>query len=242
MTGNTKMVRDALGSPVPQTFNSDGTYSVLASGNTNGIDFSKHKMLRDALGSPLPYQYFDVAENKFVAGSIGGGGSGGAVDSVNGKTGIVNLIASDVGAASEADLTNLTQTVTQNAEVVTQHLDEIETTPTFNTIPLDSSQFSGGEVLYRKGANNLTELQVSSVKITDFPKDTIVALGYLPDGYKPERDLSLIVSMPNSDGQHLGTGLLVDMTDGAVVVISHILGAKITHNTVISYYAKEVTI
>lgn len=70
---NKKMVRDALGSAIPQTLNDDGTYTVMANGDTTGIDFSQFRLLRDVVGSPLPYQYFDVDQRKFVPGSIGGG-------------------------------------------------------------------------------------------------------------------------------------------------------------------------
>lgn len=102
MTNNTKMVRDALGDPIPQILNDNGTYSVLANGDTTGIDFRKYKLLRDPFGSVLPYQYFDVEQMKFVAGALGGEG-GGSVTSVNGKMGIVNLTANDIGAVRKND-------------------------------------------------------------------------------------------------------------------------------------------
>lgn len=68
----TNLIRDALGSPVPQTLNEDGTFTVMANGDVSNVDFSKKKLLRDGLGSPLPYQYYDVEQGKFVPGVIGG--------------------------------------------------------------------------------------------------------------------------------------------------------------------------
>jgi hypothetical protein len=98
----TKLIRDAFGGVIPQSMNTDGSFSVLANGDTSNIDFGQHKLLRDAFGSVLPYQYFDVDEGKFVPGTLSGG-EGGAVQSVNGKSGFVNLTATDVGAVKQSD-------------------------------------------------------------------------------------------------------------------------------------------
>lgn len=72
-----KLVRDALGSDVPQTVDGNGNITVRATGDTTGVDFGKTKLLRDALGSPLPNQIYDVDAKKWVIDESGGSGGGG---------------------------------------------------------------------------------------------------------------------------------------------------------------------
>lgn len=65
-----KLIRDAIGSPVPQHLNEDLADYVVKTVDgslaTRGeIDFSKTKLLRDKLGSPIP-QLWDVVNNKWV--------------------------------------------------------------------------------------------------------------------------------------------------------------------------------
>lgn len=190
MTSKTKMVRDALGSPVPQTLNEDGTYTVLANGDITGINFKYYKLLRDALGSPLPYQYFDVEQMKFVPGMIGGGGgSGGAVDSVNGKSGVVVLKAGDVGAASAQDLSTLSQTVTDNQREVTEHLDE---TTWYEAILVNGFT---GTVTYSKNAHGTVFVWLLLINITSITGGTVVTT--LPLGFRPATTTVLAVSKSN---------------------------------------------
>ena len=78
-----KLIRDALGSPVPQHYNEDlGMFTVNTldgSTVTNGdIDFSQTKLLRDRLGSVIP-QVWDAQNHKWVVvttQNVGGGGAG----------------------------------------------------------------------------------------------------------------------------------------------------------------------
>lgn len=66
---NTQLIRDALGSPVPQYWDETSqTYIVLTvDGSIADVDFKKTKLLRDKLGSPIP-QVWDVETAKFVPG------------------------------------------------------------------------------------------------------------------------------------------------------------------------------
>lgn len=80
-----KLIRDALGSPVPQHFNEKlGMFTVNTldgSTVTNGdIDFSRTKLLRDQLGSVIP-QVWDGENRKWVVMTTQhiGGGSGKSV-------------------------------------------------------------------------------------------------------------------------------------------------------------------
>lgn len=75
-----KLIRDELGSPVPQHFNEElGVFTVnTLDGSivTNGdIDFSRTKLLRDQLGSVIP-QLWDALENKWVVMTTQNAGSG----------------------------------------------------------------------------------------------------------------------------------------------------------------------
>ena len=91
-----KLIRDALGSPVPQHYNEEldmFTVNTLdGSTVTNGdIDFSQTKLLRDRLGSVIP-QVWDAQNHKWVVvttqntGDNGGGETGPVVwDSIQGK-------------------------------------------------------------------------------------------------------------------------------------------------------------
>ena len=62
-----------------------------------------------------------VPNTKWVQAAIaaGGGGTGGAVSSVNGKTGAVVLAATDVGAATTADITTALEPYAKTADVTT---------------------------------------------------------------------------------------------------------------------------
>lgn len=78
-----KLIRDALGSPVPQHYNEESGIFIAntnGTGDATGVDFTKKKLLRDALGSVIP-QYYDVVEDKFKPvtseGSSDGGGASG---------------------------------------------------------------------------------------------------------------------------------------------------------------------
>lgn len=80
-----KLIRDRMGSPVPQYFNTDlemfAVQTVDGSTVTNGdVDFSKTKLLRDKLGSVMP-QVWDPINHKWVVvttnGIGGGNGEGG---------------------------------------------------------------------------------------------------------------------------------------------------------------------
>lgn len=76
-----KLIRDMLGSPIPQYLNEDledyVVKTVDGSTVTRGdIDFSKTKLLRDKLGSPIP-QLWDNIINKWVVDTRQGVSSGG---------------------------------------------------------------------------------------------------------------------------------------------------------------------
>ena len=79
-----KLIRDALGSPVPQHYNEEldmFTVNTLdGSTVTNGdIDFSQTKLLRDQLGSVIP-QVWDAQNHKWVVVTTqNAGGNGGDV-------------------------------------------------------------------------------------------------------------------------------------------------------------------
>ena len=91
-----KLIRDALGSPIPQHYNEEldmFTVNTLdGSTVTNGdIDFSQTKLLRDRLGSVIP-QVWDAQNHKWVVVTTqsaggNGGGEGGPVtwDNIQGK-------------------------------------------------------------------------------------------------------------------------------------------------------------
>lgn len=71
-----KLIRDALGSPVPQYLNLDlqmfAAQTLDGSIVTNGdIDFNKIKLLRDKLGSPIP-QLWDVVNNQWTVATLDG--------------------------------------------------------------------------------------------------------------------------------------------------------------------------
>ena len=97
-----KLIRDSLGSPVPQKLNDDGTYSAMANGDASNVDFSKKKMLRDRLGGVLPQQYYDVEKGRFVPGTVGGG-----------------------SGVSEEDLLNLSEEVDRKIEQATTQLEDL---------------------------------------------------------------------------------------------------------------------
>lgn len=79
-----KLIRDAYGDIIPQSRNEDGSFTALANGDTQMIDFRNYALLRDAYGGILPQQYFDIAQLKFVPGVIGGGGGGQDPDVIRG--------------------------------------------------------------------------------------------------------------------------------------------------------------
>lgn len=93
---NEKMIRDMLGSPVPQVYSKELEDYVVATvdGSTvsrGDINFNRTKLLRDLLGSVIP-QLWDPVNNKWVVdtgqGRGGsGGGEGGPVgwDDISGK-------------------------------------------------------------------------------------------------------------------------------------------------------------
>ncbi|KGR88395.1 hypothetical protein [Lysinibacillus odysseyi] len=99
-----KLIRDALGSPVPQHFNEElGMFTVNTldgSTVTNGdIDFSRTKLLRDQLGSVIP-QVWDSVNHKWVVMTtqhIGGGG---------GNTGTVLLAQGEYDALTDTEKNN----------------------------------------------------------------------------------------------------------------------------------------
>lgn len=72
---NTEMIRDALGSPIPQKWDEDSQTFIASTvdGSEANVDFSKKKMIRDRLGSPIP-QKWDNDAGKFVpsAGGVDG--------------------------------------------------------------------------------------------------------------------------------------------------------------------------
>lgn len=70
-----KLIRDALGSPIPQYFNVDSQAfaAKTENGSVSEVDFSKTKLLRDKLGSPIP-QLWDVTSGKWVRDTGLGGG------------------------------------------------------------------------------------------------------------------------------------------------------------------------
>ena len=76
---NKKLIRDAMGSPIPQFYNDgQGIFvpTTNGTGDASNVDFTKIKLIRDALGSTIP-QYFDVTQNKFIPTTSNGGGGGG---------------------------------------------------------------------------------------------------------------------------------------------------------------------
>ncbi|WP_153062602.1 hypothetical protein, partial [Metasolibacillus meyeri] len=76
---NKKLIRDALGSPIPQIYDEGKGIFIASTGGTgdaSSIDFTKIKLIRDALGGVIP-QYFDMIQSKFVPVTIEGGGGGG---------------------------------------------------------------------------------------------------------------------------------------------------------------------
>ena len=108
-----KLIRDALGSPVPQHYNEEldmFTVNTLdGSTVTNGvIDFSQTKLLRDRLGSVIP-QVWDTQNQKWVVvttQNAGGGGEGGPVtwEGIQGKpTTFPSTIAQIEGLQDELD-------------------------------------------------------------------------------------------------------------------------------------------
>lgn len=73
-----KLIRDALGSPIPQYYNEEQGIFVPATngtGDASSVDFTKIKLIRDALDGVIP-QYFDVLQKKFVPSTNEGGGGG----------------------------------------------------------------------------------------------------------------------------------------------------------------------
>ena len=75
-----KLIRDALGSPVPQYLNLDlqmfAVQTLDGSTVTAGdMDFSKTKLLRDKLGSVIP-QVWDAGNHKWTVVTSNGGSSG----------------------------------------------------------------------------------------------------------------------------------------------------------------------
>lgn len=72
---NTQMIRDALGSPIPQKWVEESQTFIASTvdGSVADLDFSKTKMIRDRLGSPIP-QKWDNDAGKFVpsAGGVDG--------------------------------------------------------------------------------------------------------------------------------------------------------------------------
>lgn len=79
------------------TFRSASNYDVMFSGKINEITIQGEGVTKESIGV-----LFGAISNV----KSGGGEGGGAVDSVNGKTGTVILTAKDLGAASAADLAN----------------------------------------------------------------------------------------------------------------------------------------
>lgn len=77
-----KLIRDVLGSPIPQHFSEESGIFIAntnGTGDATGVDFTKLKLIRDALGSVIP-QYYDVVEEKFkpvTSENTGGGGASG---------------------------------------------------------------------------------------------------------------------------------------------------------------------
>lgn len=82
---NEKMIRDMLGSPVPQIYNEELNSFVVktvdgSTVTTGDIDFRMTKLLRDRLGSVIP-QLWDPVNNKWVVDTgQGQGGEGGETD------------------------------------------------------------------------------------------------------------------------------------------------------------------
>lgn len=111
-----KMIRDALGSPVPQYFNLDlQMFAVRTVDGTlaTGIDFSKTKMLRDKYGSPIPSQLWDKTNSKWVLGTDN-------VDVTN-LTGTVSGLTEQLAEkATKNDVINVDSRVTQTNQRVDQ--------------------------------------------------------------------------------------------------------------------------
>lgn len=86
---NEKMIRDALGSPVPQVYNEDLKDYVVSTVDGSiisrgDINFNRTKLLRDLLGSVIP-QLWDPVNNKWVVDTGQGreGSGGGTVEVID---------------------------------------------------------------------------------------------------------------------------------------------------------------
>ncbi|CEG23121.1 hypothetical protein BN1080_02065 [Planococcus massiliensis] len=107
-----KLIRDALGSPIPQYWDEESEVYIAntVDGSEIDVDFSKKKLLRDKLGSPIPQQAWDPAAGKFVPGGPSTGVAG--VQSINGKTGAIS------GIAEEKDLQEVSRQLADNVKQV----------------------------------------------------------------------------------------------------------------------------
>lgn len=72
---DSQLIRDALGSPVPQYWDETSQMYIARTvdGSFADVDFSKVRLLRDKLGSPIP-QLWDTETAKFVPGKGGANG------------------------------------------------------------------------------------------------------------------------------------------------------------------------
>lgn len=113
---DSKLIRDALGSPVPQYWDETSQMYIARTvdGSFADVDFSKVRLLRDKLGSVIP-QLWDTETARFVPGKGGG----------NGEV----TIGSVQGLQEELDAT-----ATQLAENVTKTNDN--TSKVLNILPL----------------------------------------------------------------------------------------------------------
>lgn len=105
---NTEMIRDALGSPIPQKWDEESQTFIASTvdGSEANVDFSKKKMIRDRLGSPIP-QKWDNDAGKFVP-SAGGVDGEVTIESIPGlQTELNEVTVKLADKADEADLSNM---------------------------------------------------------------------------------------------------------------------------------------
>lgn len=164
-----------------------------------------------------------VIETNGVFSSIGGGG--GAVDSVNGKTGVVVLNADDLDAYTKSETNSLLATKANTSDLsavaTSGSYDDLDNKPTIPTIPTDVSQFTND-------AGYLTQHQDISGKV-----DKEAGKGLSTNDYSnaDKTKVSLI------DASGVGDKYLSD--DGSYKTVS---GGGVTEVAVKGWIAKHIAV
>lgn len=102
---------------------------------------------------------------------------------------------------------------------VTQHLADYTKSPV--TYNLSTPVGLIGEISYKKGANNLTEVYMSLSKTTAFVQNENLILGNLPLGYRPAKNLLKFISFHDSNGNDLpnSKGVILFTQEGNITII-----------------------